>query len=65
MKRYHIAISLGGVFFRIETEQLLPEGWVRIDPEIDRSEIYFKPDGSLKERVSRLPIYVDKKHAEG
>ncbi len=57
IRKYHIAISLGGVFFRVGLKQSLPEGWVRIDPDIDRSQIYFNSDGSLKERFSRLPIY--------
>lgn len=60
---WHITISPEGVSFRVEAEKELPEGWVRIEPGEAHnlitlmSQDYFNPDGSLKERFSRLPIY--------
>ncbi len=63
--KWHIAISPKGVSFRVEPEQELPEGWVRAKPDYTPSGsesggcYYFNPDGSLKERFTRLPIYGD------
>ncbi len=57
--KWHIAISPDGVSFRIEPEQELPEGWVRISfyPYRAGGRTYFKSDGSLKKKYLRLPIY--------
>jgi len=57
---YQIAISPGGVSFRIEPDQTLPPDWIRLHPERFDSQVYFNADGSLKERFSRLPIYAHK-----
>ncbi len=62
---WHIAISPEGVAFRVKPGQELPEGWLIAKPDYTPSGsepgscIYFNPDGSLKERFSRLPIYGD------
>ncbi len=50
---YHIAISPDGVAFRVEPGQAVPDHWKLFM----WSDYYFNPDGSLKERFSRLPIY--------
>ncbi len=65
---WHIAISPEGVAFRIEAGQELPVGWYKVLPTTFWLDTYygksegvnfFNPDGSLKERFSRLPIYGD------
>ncbi len=51
--KWHIAISPARVAFRVEPGQAVPDDWKLFM----WSGYYFKLDGSLKERFSRLPIY--------
>ncbi len=52
-KPYQIAISPKGVAFRVRPGQKIPDDWKLFI----WSDYYFKTDGSLKERFTRLPIY--------
>ncbi len=53
--KFHIAINPEGVAFRVKPGQALPDGWKLFI----WSDYYFKTNGSLKERFTRLPIYDD------